>query len=112
MRKPEKNRSRRLRKKLHLGEFKEWGFEFSAKVKGGIAPETVAQVLDRFILEAIEARELELGGWLDGGFIAHSGRGSASEADRQAISDWLEACGVLESIQIGELTDAWYLASD
>jgi uncharacterized protein YggL (DUF469 family) len=36
---PKKRRSRRLRKKLHVGEFKEMGFEFETELERTMFPE-------------------------------------------------------------------------
>lgn len=104
-----KNRSRRLRKKLYVGEFKEMGFEIKTHFKVAPTKETHWKILDRFLSEAVESRTLIFGGGIDNGFISYSGRGSASQEDREAIRVWLTNCPELEDVQIGELIDAWYM---
>ncbi len=103
-----KKRSRRLSKKLHLGEFKEMGFEFSVDFKNTMPPEEEEALAICFISEAIEPRHLDLGGWVTSGFIAYAGRGSVSEADRETISTWLHSRHEIKSVRVGQLVDAWY----
>lgn len=103
-----KRRSRRLRKKLRVGEFKEWGFEFEAGLKSPITSEEEESLVDRFLAQVIEARSLGLGGSITGGFISAYGRGSTTGEDRDAVQSWLEACPELEDVRVGPLTDAWY----
>ncbi len=104
---PEKKRSRRLRKKLHVGEFQELGFEFQAELKAPLEDEAEFALIDALI-ELVESRQLMFGGWVCSGFIAHSRRGSASEEDRQAVEAWLRARPELINVSVGPLVDAWY----
>jgi len=103
-----KRRSRRLRKKLHIGEFKEWGFEFEAELKSQMPPDEEESLVDRFLSDVIEARSLGLGGWITGGFVSAYGRGSANEEDREAVQHWLSACQEIRTVQVGPLIDAWH----
>lgn len=107
---PNKSRSRRLRKKLHVGEFKELGIEFTADLKGALSPEAEDRLIDAFLVEIIEPRNLALGGSVTGGFIARFGRGSVSEEDRTAIELWLRARPEYQSVQVSPLMDAWHEA--
>lgn len=102
-----RRRSRRLRKKLHVGEFQEMGFDFKADLKV-TTPEEQELLLDRFLTEVIEPRSLAMAGWITGGFIAYFSRGSASEDDRKAVGDWLSKCTEITGVQVGPLKDAWY----
>jgi uncharacterized protein len=102
-----KRRSRRLRKKLHIGEFKEEGFEINFSFKAGLAHEEQLDVLMKFITEAIEARKLLFGGG-ENGFVTKAGRGSTTEEDRQAVSSWLSSCTSIEKVSVSENEDAWY----
>jgi uncharacterized protein len=52
------NRSRRLRKKLHIEEFKELGFTVSWCFDEGTSEETLDNIVDQFILEAIQPNGL------------------------------------------------------
>lgn len=102
-----KRRSRRLRKKLHVGEFKEEGFEVNFKYKANLTNEAQLDVLMKFITEVIESRNLAFGGG-ENGFITRAGRGSTMEEDRQAVRSWLLACGAIEHVRVNESKDAWY----
>lgn len=102
-----RNRSRRLRKKLHVGEFQEFGFEFDATLKTKLSPEAEEALADKFLLEVVEARGLVMGGWITGGFIAKDGHGSTTDEDREAVEKWLKSVPEIASIKVGQLIDAW-----
>lgn len=103
-----KRRSRRLRKKIHVGEFRELGFRFEAELKDGLSPEQVDALADALLDEVIEPRRLALGGWADGGFVAYFGRGSATDEDRHALESWMRQRAEYASVTVGPLLDAWY----
>jgi uncharacterized protein len=71
-------------------------------------PDGQTEIFMDFIDQAIERRGLCFGGGEESGFITHSSRGSAAEDDRQAVGTWLEATGVILSVTVGPLIDAWY----
>ena len=103
---------KRLRKKLHVGEFQELGFEVRFQVADNLSYDAFDTVVDAFISQAIEAHGLLCGG---GGknpewnvFVTREGRGSATEEHRQAIETWLAARPEVNTVQIGPLVDAWY----
>lgn len=101
-------RSRRLRKKLRVGEFQEFGFSLSARVKDTAEAEALG---DRFILEAMDANGLLFGGYTGDyleGFVCLYGRGSVSEEQRAAVEAWLRAQPGLEEVTVGPLEDAWH----
>jgi len=98
-------RSRRLRKKLHVDEFREDGFHVRFALRALSAAEA-DRFWDAFLAEAIEARGLTYGG-AEEGFVAAL-RGSATEADRDAVRDWLAARPEVMSAEVGSLVDAWY----
>ena len=102
-----KKRSRRLRKKLRVGEFKEEGFEINFKFKAGLTNDEQLDILMKFITEAIESRKLSFGGG-ENGFVTHTWRGSTTEEDRQAVSSWLLSCTSIEQVRVSENEDAWY----
>jgi uncharacterized protein len=86
---------KRLRKKLHVGEFQELGFEVRFQVADNVSYDAFDTVVDAFISQAIEAHGLVCGG---GGknpewtvFVTREGRGSITEGHRQAIETWLAA---------------------
>jgi len=105
---------KRLRKKLHVGEFQELGFEVRFQVVDSLSGDAFDAVMDAFISQAIEAHGLLCGG---GGrnpewnvFVTREGRGSVTEEHRQAIETWLAARLEINAMQIGPLVDAWYPA--
>ena len=102
-----KRRSRRLRKKLRIGEFKEEGFEINFKFKASLTHDEQLEILIKFITEAIEGRSLSFGGG-ENGFVTRTGRGSTTEEDRQAVNSWLQSCAAIERVSVSENEDAWY----
>lgn len=108
---PNKNRSRRLRKKLHLGEFQEFGFQLAFTLKPELA--SFEEAFDLW-LEFIESQ-----GWCFGGGGALSGHeidgylcqfagGTLTESDREQAALWLASQSWVASHQIAPLSDAWY----
>lgn len=100
-----KQRSRRQRKKLHIGEFKELGFLFEAAIKPG-ADENA--LIEAFLTEAIDANELGFGGWATGGAVEKFGRGSMTEDQRQTVLNWLAARPEIATLSATGLIDMWY----
>lgn len=101
---------KRLRKKLHRGEFREFGFA----VAWHLASPLDAPATDLFfdaLVDAVRARGLTFGGgggpWGGSGFVCKAGRGSATEEDRAAIAEWFRALGPALSVTVGPLEDAW-----
>ena len=102
---------KRLRKKLHKGEFRELGFSFDAKFK----TDTEMQVVEEWLQELahlLNEHSLEMGGgWnskVCGGFITRE-RGSVTPEEREIVREWFDEHGQnLESISVGELKDAWF----
>lgn len=105
-----KKRSRRLRKKLRIGEFQELGFEVEVKLKNSLTSEAEFALVEAFLVEIIEPRLLIFGGGVKAGFIAFCKRGSASEKDREAIRNWLLSRPEVETVFIGPLVDAWHVS--
>jgi uncharacterized protein YggL (DUF469 family) len=100
-----KQRSRRLRKKLHVGEFQEFGLAFKTTVKAGTQEETF---VDALFNEFIDPRGLEFGGWAAGGFVTKAERGNVTEEDRTALIAWLGKRPEVEAVLMSGLLDAWY----
>jgi len=103
---------KRLRKKLHVGEFQELGCEVRFQVVDNLSQDAFDAVMDAFISQAIEAHGLLCGG---GGknpewsvFVTREGRGSLTEEHRQAVERWLASRAEVNTVQIGPLVDAWY----
>ena len=107
-----KPRKRRLRKKLYVGEFQEFGFSVEIHLVSGDAP-TFDQALDAWI-EFVESRGWLFGGGgsVDrrelGGFVVKDGRGTLAEDDRAAATAWLEEAAWVEGFRVGPLQDAWH----
>lgn len=103
------NRSRRLRKKLHIEEFKELGFTVSWSFDEGTSEETIDNVVDQFIIEAIQANGLayEGSGYLSWqGIICTQKLGNCTEENRDVVTKWLENHG-LKNVKTSELIDIW-----
>lgn len=101
-------RSRRLRKKLHLDEFQELGFDVEITLKAPLAGTAEEELLIAFIEGVIEPRGLIYGGGMVFGYVCKAGGGSATEEDRIAVKDWLQARDEVASVVAKELSDAWY----
>lgn len=97
----------RLRKKLRVDEFQEFGFSITSQPADKLTEEQVDKFIDDFI-DAIEARNLAFGGWIEGGFVCKGSRGSATEEDRTAIEAWLKSRPEIVSVEISPLMDAWH----
>jgi hypothetical protein len=103
---------KRLRKKLHKGEFQELGFEVRFRTTDSISDNDFDSLVDAFIDQAIEGNGLMCGG---GGkkpewsvFVTLDRRGSAMEGHRQAVQKWLTARSEVKEVEVGPLVDAWY----
>ena len=103
--------NKRLRKKRHLGEFKEFGFIISLNLRS----ELTERELDAWLDDLIEAVErLNLGICGGGNFeqeyfcIRLKGRAPVTIEDRAALNEWLAQDSRLVNFQLGGLEDAWY----
>lgn len=105
---PSRHRSRRQRKKLRIGEFRECGFPVEVELHRPLAFEEQHVFLSALLDEVIEARDLAYGGSVAGGFVSRWGRGSATEQDRAAVSAWLSARPEVKAVTAGPLQDAWH----
>jgi len=103
---------KRLRKKKHLGEFKELGFQVRGDLRPGLSGNDLEAFVDRLI-DIVEARSLAFGGGagrddkLDG-FVTRAGRGSATEEDRAALAAFLDGDKEIAGHEVGALRDAWH----
>ncbi|MBY0417040.1 MAG: YggL family protein [Pararheinheimera sp.] len=106
-----KPKSRRLQKKLYMGEFTEYGFMLSCSL-GLESDQDFSKLLDQFIV-LIESRDLVMAGGGDKtqfeAFIWSAHRyGSATQEDINLISDWFKALPTVDQLQVSELVDANY----
>jgi len=102
---------RRLRKKLHLGEFQQFGFEVSVNFKKGTGEIQFDKFWHDFISE-IEKNGLVCGGGGDYNswqvFVTSERKfDSPTSRDKERIRIWLENCFEVENCKVGELLDAW-----
>ena len=104
---PKRQRSKRLRTKLRIDEFKEYGFAVSFRLSESLSPKARDDLWALFVEELIEKRGLALSG-NEEGYITKFGRGSATEEDRQAVSAWLTARSDIGRVTVGPLEDVWY----
>ncbi|MBA4109800.1 MAG: hypothetical protein C0487_09435 [Leptothrix sp. (in: Bacteria)] len=100
-----KTRNRRQRKKLRVAEFQQLGFLFEAELGKNADDEAL---VDSFLVEAIEPRNLSFGGWATGGAIDKLGRQSVTEEDRSAVLSWLAARPEVTALSASGLVDMWY----
>jgi uncharacterized protein len=104
---------RRLRKKFHLGEFREFGFAVEFALVPGLSDDAADGFLDRFIDQAIEADRMLAGGGGHGAhwnfFVSSAGqRRSVDEAQRTRVLDWLGRQPEVKERSAGPLVDAWH----
>ena len=105
-----KNRSKRLRKKLRVDEFKELGFDVAWQLNDGISGDELDAFIDKFFDEVIQANGLGLGGEGDSlwhGLICTQKLGSCTDKNRMAVEKWLNDNGAT-SVAISELYDVWW----
>lgn len=105
---------KRLRKKKHLGEFREYGVQicivFHNQKDGWVADDWVSY---RFV-EFLESLNLCIGGGENEkrfmGFISRN-RGSVTIDETYKISEWLKNNPEVKTYAIGPLVDAWHCPS-
>lgn len=104
---PKRKRSRRLRKKLHVGEFQTLGFDYELTWPSKPSIEEQDRFIDQLLDEVAEPRGLSLGGGVSCGFVS-ARKGSPTEEDRLAFDVWLQLRPGVQSVEVGQLRDAWY----
>ncbi|HCM64035.1 MAG TPA: hypothetical protein DIT05_16065 [Morganella sp. (in: Bacteria)] len=103
-------RSRRLRKKMHIGEFRELGFSFKWDFPEGTDIDVVDSTVDALIAEVIEPNGLALDA---SGYMSWEGLaclekiGECTDEHRKMVGDWLKNKG-MQNIQMSELFDIWW----
>ncbi|WP_426417131.1 YggL family protein [Aestuariirhabdus sp. LZHN29] len=107
----EKNRSRRLRKKLYLGEFAVMGFEFTCRID--LKGESEFDALFDELADLMGERNLlVIGGGSEEsfeGYVVSSERyQSATDEDRKAVEQWLANQSCISDATVNELSDAHY----
>ena len=102
---------RRLRKKLRVGEFREMGFSLRFVLPPDLDEPAQMEFFDSFIGQAIEGNGLCYGGGCGAtwdGFVAHAGRGTVTEQDRERVRQWLARHTRVSGLVVGTLVDAWH----
>ncbi len=105
---------KRLRKKKHLGEFRQYGFSLDCRLRPGTSGSVFGQFIDDFISQSIEAHGSVFGGggspgrgW--SGFICRGHRyDSTTEADKTAVENWLRGRSEVEFFRLSDFIDAWH----
>lgn len=103
---------KRLRKKLHIGEFQELGFSISFNFKDTATTEEAEAFIGEFLTEVVEHQDLCFAGsgncteWE--GLIMLNAMGSVTEEQRQTVTSWLEKADKVDNFEASELIDVWY----
>ena len=108
--------NRRQRKKLHLGQFQEMIFEFSVRFEAPLG-QAAHDAFVGALFDWLDARGMYAAG-LGGtageplaaaeGMAARWGRASATDADRDALTQWLRARPEVGEAHAEPLMDGWY----
>ncbi|MCT8985696.1 50S ribosome-binding protein YggL [Shewanella phaeophyticola] len=104
------NRSRRLRKKLRVDEFQEFGFDINWTFDESVSEQDIDALVDQFIDEVIEPRQLGFHGgghkeWE--GIIATQAIGKCTEDDIAAVQAFWQSKPV-SGIEVSALYDIWW----
>ncbi|ABE55975.1 protein of unknown function DUF469 [Shewanella denitrificans OS217] len=105
-----KNRSARLRKKLRVDEFQEFGFDINWTFEDNVAEADIDNLVDQFINEVIEPRKLGFHGgghkeWE--GIIATQDIGKCTEEDIALVKAFWQSKPVRD-LEISALYDIWW----
>ena len=105
-----KPRKRRLRKKLRVGEFQEFGFEIEIGLNHDVTI-TFDDALDAWV-NFVESRGWAFGGGgeINGrkleGFVAKDGKGTLTGEDRLSAEKWLSERKWVKQFHVSQLKDA------
>ncbi len=105
---------KRLRKKRHLGEFQEIGFEVSFTFEPGATIEEDNDLLFAFLDYAIEDNGLLFGGggrdgsWSGVAYADGPPGTRTSPEQRGAVLEWLNRHPRMKTIRAGEFFDLWH----
>jgi uncharacterized protein YggL (DUF469 family) len=116
--------NKRIRKKKHLGEFRQLGFHVAARYLASVSEEQLDK-LDESLILFVESRDLTIGGGVGvepSAFITRAWcrknschkhplgakrNAQVTDVDREAIELWFKAQGAIDS-KAGPLIDANY----
>lgn len=105
-----KNRNRRLKKKLRVDEFQEFGFDVAWKLADETSSDEIDAFLNKFFAEAIEPNGLGFGGEGDvlwHGLICTQKLGKCTEEHRTLVEKWLKDNGAT-AVSVSALYDVWW----
>lgn len=99
---------KRIRKKKHLGEFREYGVSINLSLTN---KKTFNDFLDEFTEKAIEGNNCFFGG--GGNYLKFSGIIELGQSDlidtrKKHIIKWLDNNSKIKSYKTGELFDLWH----
>lgn len=103
---------RRLRKKIRVGEFQEFGFQVEVKFKLNLSKSVSNKFYSDFIA-LIEENKLAFGGGsspesLQGFVTGWEKYRSPTDVQRKKIENWLKDRKEISKCEVGILKDAWY----
>jgi len=98
---------KRLRKKLRLREFQELGFLTDFDLNTTFTHEAEHTFWNKLIA-FVESQGLEIGGGLNSFYVVRTGRGTATEADREFLMAWLHQQPEVSNVKVWPLDDAWH----
>ena len=103
---------KRLRKKLKVKEFKQYGFDVQLTFKNELSNVDLDNYLDYFIEHLIEKNGLIFGGGFlptgVNGFASDHTFGQDTKAKQQRIKEILEKDPIIETVTLGKLVDVWH----
>lgn len=103
-------RSRRLRKKMHIDEFQEVGFSVAWTFPEGSSETLIDETVDAFIAEVIAPNKLAFDG---SGYLSWEGlvcmeeTGKCTPEHQALVRQWLEGRN-LTQVRTSELFDIWW----
>jgi uncharacterized protein YggL (DUF469 family) len=89
-----------------VDEFKLMGFSVAVSLRDSMSIEEGNAFWDRFILEAIEQRDLQYGGLAEG-YAMREADVSATDEDTEHVRAWLMSQPEVTACEIGQLSDAY-----
>lgn len=103
-------RSRRLRKKLYLGEFAIMGFDFTCKIN--IDSDEGYEAFIEAFADMVDSRNLfvsldNIGEMFEGFVTSHDRYGSATDEDRAAIDAILTEQSIISDVVVNKLVDVF-----
>lgn len=102
---------KRLRKKLHLGEFKELGFELSGRFVESVTHDDVMSFFDN-LASFCEDHKVIIGGAFSketfNCFLSPAKGRTITLDVKEKIVEFLNLNGLIDSFETGDLRDSWY----